>query len=88
MPSPIAHVTAGYVLYKLSRHRWPALDTRRLGPFPRLLVITAGLSMLPDIDSVLGFLTGDFGRFHNNVTHSLIVGFAVALAIAAVMQWR
>lgn len=88
MPSPIAHVTAGYVVYRLAHHRWPALEARRLGPFPRLLAITAGLSMLPDVDSVLGLLTGDFGRFHNNVTHSLFVGLAVALAIAAVMQWR
>jgi membrane-bound metal-dependent hydrolase YbcI (DUF457 family) len=88
MPSPIAHLTAGYVVYRLASHRWPALDTQRLGPLPRLLVITAGLSVLPDADSALGLLAGDFGRYHNNATHSLLVGLAVALTFGVWMYWR
>lgn len=35
--------------------------------------------MLPDMDSVLGILTGSFASYHNNATHSLIVGLMAAL---------
>jgi inner membrane protein len=38
--------------------------------------------MLPDIDGVFGILAGDFGRFHNNGTHSLVLGFAIAFLVA------
>jgi membrane-bound metal-dependent hydrolase YbcI (DUF457 family) len=49
------------------------------------LFVTAGLlSLLPDVDSVLGLVMGDFGRYHNNLTHSLSVALMVALAIGAV----
>lgn len=88
MPSPIAHVTAGYVIYELARHRWPALDGGRLGPLPRLLVMSTGASLLPDIDSAAGVLAGDFGRFHNTVTHSLVVGLGVTGIFAVIMGWR
>ena len=86
MPSPIAHLTAGYVLYALSRTHQPQPALARIGPVPGLLAITAGLSLLPDLDSVVGVLAGDFGRFHNNLTHSLLVGAAVALLFGAVMR--
>lgn len=59
-----------------------------IGSAPRLLVVTAVFSLLPDIDSAIGFLTGDFGRFHNNATHSLIAGAFFSLIFAALMWWR
>ena len=37
-------------------------------------------SQLPDIDSAAGIWFGDFGAYHNNLTHSLFVGLAVAAA--------
>lgn len=86
MPSPIAHLTAGYVLYALSRAQQPEPALGRIGPVPGLLAVTAGLSLLPDLDSVVGVLAGDFGRFHNNLTHSLLVGAAVALLFGAAMR--
>jgi membrane-bound metal-dependent hydrolase YbcI (DUF457 family) len=88
MPSPIAHITAGYVVYILGRSRAPRPGFRPLGPLPGLLVATAGLSLLPDLDSVVGVLAGDIGRFHNGVTHSLFVGLGVAFAFAMFMRWR
>ncbi|HUM69857.1 MAG TPA: metal-dependent hydrolase, partial [Chloroflexota bacterium] len=57
-------------------------------PLPGLLLVTAGFSLLPDVDSVVGLLSGDFGRFHNNATHSLFVGTAVSLLFGAGMKWR
>ena len=38
--------------------------------------------MLPDIDAVVGILSGDMGRYHNQWTHSLIVASTAALVVA------
>ena len=88
MPSPIAHTTMGYVIHRLYRRRGPKPSLRQLGPLPGLLLLAAGLSLLPDIDSVAGILLQDFGRYHNNGSHSLFVGLAVAVAIGALVWWR
>jgi hypothetical protein len=86
MPSPIAHTAVAYTVYRLSRTYAPPLN--KIGNVPTLLFITTGFSLLPDIDSGVGILTGDFGRFHNNLTHSLFVGLTVATIFAVVMRWR
>ena len=88
MPSPIAHTTMGYVIHRIYWGRGPKLNLRRLGPLPGLLLVAAGFSLLPDLDSVAGILWQDFGRYHNNGSHSLLVGLAVALAIGGLMWWR
>ncbi|UCG22690.1 MAG: metal-dependent hydrolase, partial [Chloroflexota bacterium] len=88
MPSPLAHLTAGYVVYEVYRHKRPEHDKVRFGPVPALLIMVVILSLLPDIDSVVGVLTGDFGRFHNNLTHSLFVGFVVALVFGILASWK
>jgi membrane-bound metal-dependent hydrolase YbcI (DUF457 family) len=79
MPSPIAHSAVGYAFYRLYRRRFPGLASNRSGPVPWLLAIAVGFSLLPDIDSLAGLLAGDFGRYHNNLTHSMIVAAGVAL---------
>lgn len=83
MPSPIAHSVAGYAIYQLFRKRIRPRTSGRIGPFPWLLFVTVGFSMLPDVDAAVGVLSGDFGRFHNNLTHSAFVAAVVALASAA-----
>jgi hypothetical protein len=70
MPSPLAHLAAGYTIYRLSRRHEPQPSLGRVGPLPGLLAVTAAFSLLPDIDSAVGLLLRDFGRFHNNATHS------------------
>jgi len=77
MPSPIAHVTAGYILYRTFRQYHRQFATAGGMAF----LLFAGFSLAPDLDSILGILSGDFGRFHNNITHSL---FGVILAAVAV----
>lgn len=84
MPSPIAHLTAGYALYALGRSRL----RQSVAPVPRSLFVALGFSMLPDMDSVLGLLAGDFGRFHNNATHSLLIGLIVALGFGLWLRQR
>ena len=88
MPSPIAHTTVGYLIHKVYQSRTSSPSLGRIGPLPRLLLVTAGLSLLPDIDSVAGFLLRDFGRYHNNGSHSLLIGLAVALVIGTLAWWR
>jgi membrane-bound metal-dependent hydrolase YbcI (DUF457 family) len=85
MPSPIAHVAAGYVVYRLAG-RSPAgqaaVPSRGL-----LFAAAAILSLLPDVDSVVGILMGDFGRYHNNLSHSVVMALVAALSIGAVARY-
>lgn len=87
MPSPLAHLTAAYVVYRVARRYEPEPALKGVGALPGLLLATAGFSLLPDGDSVAGLLGGDFGRFHNQGTHSLLVAAAVALLFGAGMRW-
>lgn len=43
-------------------------------------------SVLPDIDSLVGIIRGNFGRYHNNLTHSFFAGLVVALPFSLLMQ--
>jgi carbamoyltransferase len=52
-----------------------------------LLAAAAVLSLLPDLDSVLGILMGDFGRYHNNLSHSVFMALVAALSIGAVARY-
>ena len=82
MPSPIAHMAAGYAVFEFARLRMREVgnSTVRLCV---LLMGVLGLSLLPDMDSVAGILAKDFGRYHNNLTHSFSMGIAATLLIAA-----
>jgi membrane-bound metal-dependent hydrolase YbcI (DUF457 family) len=71
----------GYVIHKLHQAREPGRSLGQVGPLPGLLIVTAGLSLLPDVDSIAGFLLQDFGRYHNSLSHSLFVGLVVALLL-------
>jgi membrane-bound metal-dependent hydrolase YbcI (DUF457 family) len=82
MPSPILHTTMGYVVYKIVEPDSSKSRFGKLGRIPVLLIISIVASLLPDLDSVFGILAGDFGRYHNNATHSLFVGLLVALLFA------
>lgn len=86
MPSPIAHIAAGYAVYELVASRNPEYRTKRIGPVPRLLAITTGLSLLPDLDFIPGFFTERFDQFHNGASHSLVFGLGVALLVASLVR--
>jgi len=53
---------------------------------PVFLVITIGLSLLPDLDAVFGIVFKDFGKFHNSASHSMLLGLPVAL-LGACVAW-
>ena len=88
MPSPIAHAAVGYLIYRAARPRMAQEALSRVGPVPQLLLATVGLSLLPDLDSVVGVLANDLGRFHNNFTNSISFAPAVALGVGTAVWLR
>jgi inner membrane protein len=80
----------GYVIYRLAKEDagQPAEAEKRLGRLPLLLAYTLGVSLLPDLDFVAGILFRDPASFHNNGTHSLVVGLAFSLVMGAILAWK
>jgi hypothetical protein len=85
MPSPIAHLAAGYAIYSCYKERLPQ-DSRRVWKIPLQLGLIAGLSMLPDLDVLPAILYRDMHRYHNNISHSLLVGIPVAFLVAGLFH--
>jgi membrane-bound metal-dependent hydrolase YbcI (DUF457 family) len=84
LPSPLAHTTAGYAVYRLLRRRRSDWEPQ-VWRLPLILLVTLVFSILPDFDAVAGILAGDIGRYHNQGTHSLVVGLLVALLFAVLL---
>jgi membrane-bound metal-dependent hydrolase YbcI (DUF457 family) len=83
MPSPIAHLAAGYAVHMtLCRPD----DQRQIGSQtrPLLLFAAAAFSLLPDIDLVPVLLLKKRWEFHRHLTHSVSVGFGAALVAGLV----
>jgi membrane-bound metal-dependent hydrolase YbcI (DUF457 family) len=85
MPSPIAHLGAGYAIYRFYKHRLPE-NRRQLGKLPFPMILVMGLSLLPDLDIIAAILFEDMQNYHNNFSHSLLLGLPVALLIAATLR--
>ena len=77
----------GYVIYRISDDYFSSEKKRGIWYFPRNFLIIGSLSLLADLDSVVGIVSGQFGRYHNNLTHSLIFGLLAALMSAIVLGW-
>jgi len=91
MPSPVAHTAIAYVIWRVFALKAPARLCRHPLPIPLLLLATSTLSLLPDLPSIAGVLTGQFGRYHNSWEHSLIIGVLVAVfcgAVASLPSYR
>ena len=78
MPSPIAHLSAGCLIGRKAK----------LGLWEMFAVLA--LSQLPDLDSIPGILFGDFGKYHNNLTHSIFfcVAASAVVGMAVSMFWK
>ena len=79
MPSPIAHLATGIATYQIATHWYSKAGGKSVAASRDLLLLATVYSMLPDVDAILGILSGDFGRYHNNVTHSFTAGVIAAL---------
>jgi len=86
MPSPLAHATMGYLVYRSwPEGRSPTGSVRLLG-MSALLPAAVGLSLLPDADAAIGILAGDLGSYHNQLMGS--PAFAVLAAVAVGLAAR
>ncbi|MHC4476800.1 MAG: metal-dependent hydrolase [Planctomycetota bacterium] len=80
MPSPIAHVSVGYVIYRIFRQGLSDHSATQAGKKYLFLLAMIFMSLLPDIDAVLGIVMGNFGKYHNQITHSLFFGLCITLS--------
>jgi hypothetical protein len=78
MPSPIAHTAMGVLIYQVAR-RQNSVQHRNTADL-KVLLPAVLFSLLPDIDILPAIVTGDMIRFHNQWTHSLVIGIFIALA--------
>ncbi|HEY5730993.1 MAG TPA: metal-dependent hydrolase [Anaerolineales bacterium] len=85
MPSPIAHLGVGYAIYRHYKEKLPE-DQQKFWKLPLQLVLVTGLSMLPDLDVIPAIAFRDMSTYHNNISHSLLVGVPVALVVAGIFQ--
>lgn len=72
MPTPIGHTLFGLALFKLT----PVGETKN--DFISILLVIFAANA-PDLDFVPGILVGDFNRYHQLYSHSIVfvVGFAL-----------
>lgn len=66
------------------------LPTRQPGFSIRQLWLVSLLlfwAIVPDLDVIPGFLVGDLGRFHNNLTHSLTAAVVLSVMAALILSW-
>ena len=79
MPSPVAHILAGGVLYIAGTSRKPA---SRL-----ILGATISGSIVPDFDFLPGFLIGNPSAFHHGISHSSGFAFLFGALVFLVLRY-
>lgn len=87
-PSPIAHSAMGFLIFWIFRKGVPPGFKKQAKSWLLLLGMAVFFSMLPDIDVVPGILLGDFVGYHNQGTHSLLIGLGVAIAVGLILMRR
>jgi len=85
MASPIGHSAAGICIYAAMRTKM--LGKRVHERIANIILMFAAIffSLLPDCDSAAGIWFGNFGKYHNNLTHSLFIGLGVAVLAGGLM---
>jgi membrane-bound metal-dependent hydrolase YbcI (DUF457 family) len=84
MPSPVAHLSAGYAVYRYYKKRLP--EHRIAWKLPVQMIMVMSLSMLPDLDVIPAIVFRDMHRYHNNFSHSFLFAIPVAFVIAGILQ--
>jgi inner membrane protein len=72
MPSPLGHSLMGYIIHRATASPAEEQQWQRIA----LYVFAANA---PDLDLILGLLTGDPNRYHHGISHS--IGFALLFAV-------
>lgn len=73
MPSPLAHIASGVLIYRGVTGKLRIRE--RLGLFLTALVC----ALLPDLDALPGLWLGHMGNWHNQASHSLLLCLPVGL---------
>ncbi len=69
MPTPVGHALAGALVLNTTKQK-----------FDRLTIgLVLLFALLPDIDFLFGFVTGDANRYHHLFTHSFVFVIVVGL---------
>ncbi len=85
MPSPIAHLSVGYAIYRYYRNKLPE-QRIQFWKLPLQMIMVTGLSMLPDLDVIPAFIFRDMHRYHNNFSHSFLFAIPVAFLVAVIFH--
>lgn len=85
MPSPIAHLGAGYAIYRYYKRNLPQ-DQNYFWKLPLQMIMVTGLSMLPDLDVIPAIIFQDMRAYHNNFSHSILFAVPVALLVAGIFH--
>ena len=87
MSSPIVHAAVGYAVYRVFQGALPS-EQKILGMPPRVAWPMAAvfLSLLPDLDAVIGIPLRDLEHYHNNLTHSLLAVILGSLGAALILR--
>lgn len=56
-----------------------------LWKFPLQMLLLMGLSLLPDLDIIAAIIFRDMQNYHNNFSHSLLLGIPFAVLIATIL---
>ncbi len=82
MPTPIAHMAAGYLAYGMLRNN--LVNSKKINL--TVMVFCFSLSIWPDFDFIPGIFINDINRFHHGITHSLLAAFLMSLLAAIAMM--
>ena len=85
MPSPIAHLGAGYALYRYYKHKLPQ-DQRYFYKFSLPMIMVTGLSLLPDLDVIPAIIFRDMRVYHNNISHSLLFAVPISFFVGGILN--
>lgn len=94
MPSPIAHIATGIAIGLLAKQLAPkSLVNPHQGIATQvttqtIFMLTIIGSLLPDFDALLGIIMGDFGKYHNHLSHSFALGLGASLLITVLYASR
>lgn len=86
MSSPIAHAAAGLAVYSIVKHRLPAGSVCGLPARLAWPGIAVAISLLPDLDVLAALVFGSMEKFHNNLTHSLLIWILATCFIAPALK--
>ena len=85
MPSPIAHLGAGYALYRYYKHKLPQ-DQHYIYKFSLPMIMVTGLSLLPDLDVIPAIIFRDMRAYHNNLSHSLLFAVPISFVVGGLLN--